>query len=141
MLYPELLALNTICVCMFTFKQFPLMRVLLFVSFLFFQSQAEFIPSASKFIRLFSREFKSVVICLRLSLIIVWLSISFILLPPQTEGLARDLGLWSSGLVPVFHDAATHIKPLVLDLLNQFYIPLEERLLPCLTGKRSGFKK
>lgn len=51
-----------------------------------------------------------------------------------TNGLAHDLGLWTHGLFPIFQDAATHIRPQFLDLIDQFYIPLKDRLKPCLTG-------
>ncbi|KAH8923425.1 hypothetical protein BT69DRAFT_1350163 [Atractiella rhizophila] len=41
-----------------------------------------------------------------------------------TENLKRDLAVWSSGIFPFFASASTSVRPLVLQLLNRFYLPL-----------------
>ena len=64
----------------------------------------------------------------------------------QTEGLHRDLALWSSGLFPFFEYAATSVKvspvigmrpywltdfqPTLLNLFDTYYLPLQDRLRP-----------
>ncbi|KAI0690744.1 Dopey, N-terminal-domain-containing protein [Cytidiella melzeri] len=47
-----------------------------------------------------------------------------------SEGLIRDLALWSSGLFPFFEYAATSVKPLLLNLLETHYLPLQAYLRP-----------
>ncbi|PHJ16807.1 n-terminal domain-containing protein, partial [Cystoisospora suis] len=40
------------------------------------------------------------------------------------DGLSKDLATYSAGLLPFFQDGATHVKPLFLDLINAYYLPL-----------------
>ncbi|CCM03665.1 uncharacterized protein FIBRA_05809 [Fibroporia radiculosa] len=47
-----------------------------------------------------------------------------------TEGLHRDLALWSSGLFPFFEYAATSVKPTLLNLFDTYYLPLQVDLRP-----------
>ncbi|KAL0565856.1 hypothetical protein V5O48_016166, partial [Marasmius crinis-equi] len=47
-----------------------------------------------------------------------------------SEGLKRDLGLWSSGLFPFFEFAATSVKPTLLNLYDTHYLPLQAGLRP-----------
>ncbi|KAJ3346583.1 hypothetical protein HDU83_002866 [Entophlyctis luteolus] len=51
-----------------------------------------------------------------------------------TEQLTEDLPLWSYGLFPFFQNAATSVKPLLLQLYDRFYLPLGVRLRPSLKG-------
>ena len=46
--------------------------------------------------------------------------------------LADDLPTYSSGLFPLLQYASTTIKPMVLRLLEKYYVPLGTRLKPCL---------
>ncbi|TFK26748.1 hypothetical protein FA15DRAFT_255211 [Coprinopsis marcescibilis] len=46
------------------------------------------------------------------------------------EGLKRDLALWSAGLFPFFEYAATSVKPTLLNLYEQHYLPLQSGLRP-----------
>lgn len=65
----------------------------------------------------------------------------------QTEGLKRDLPLWSSGLFPFFEYAATSVKvrtvwalypfsflqflqPMLLELYDTYYLPMQAGLRP-----------
>ncbi|KAH9920216.1 Dopey, N-terminal-domain-containing protein [Epithele typhae] len=48
----------------------------------------------------------------------------------QSEGLLRDLALWSSGLFPFFEYASTAVKPTVLNLFDTHYLPLQAALRP-----------
>ncbi|OJT08448.1 Protein dopey [Trametes pubescens] len=47
-----------------------------------------------------------------------------------SEGLQRDLALWSSGLFPFFEYASTAVKPTVLNLFDTNYLPLQAGLRP-----------
>ncbi|OCH88751.1 hypothetical protein OBBRIDRAFT_64803 [Obba rivulosa] len=47
-----------------------------------------------------------------------------------SEGLQRDLPLWSSGLFPFFEYAATSVKPTLLNLFDTYYLPLQSGLRP-----------
>ncbi|KAF8640453.1 hypothetical protein AX17_000117 [Amanita inopinata Kibby_2008] len=47
-----------------------------------------------------------------------------------SEGLRRDLALWSSGLFPFFEYAATSVKPTLLNLYDTHYLPLQAGLRP-----------
>ncbi|KAG1886069.1 Dopey, N-terminal-domain-containing protein [Suillus subluteus] len=47
-----------------------------------------------------------------------------------TEGLKRDLPLWSSGLFPFFEYAATSVKPILLTIYDTHYLPLQAGLRP-----------
>ena len=48
----------------------------------------------------------------------------------QPDGLKRDLSLWSSGLFPFFEYAATNVRPVLLELFEKYYIPLQDELRP-----------
>lgn len=52
------------------------------------------------------------------------------MLTAQTEGLKRDLLVWSSGLFPFFQYAATSVRPALLNLYETYYLPLGEDLRP-----------
>ncbi|KAF8845997.1 hypothetical protein BDN67DRAFT_891629, partial [Paxillus ammoniavirescens] len=47
-----------------------------------------------------------------------------------TEGLKRDLPLWSSGLFPFFEYASTSVKPTLLNIYDTNYLPLQGALRP-----------
>ncbi|KAJ7742186.1 Dopey, N-terminal-domain-containing protein [Mycena olivaceomarginata] len=55
---------------------------------------------------------------------------SHILAVLGSEGLKRDLALWSSGLFPFFEYAATSVKPALLNLYDTHYLPLQSDLRP-----------
>ncbi|KAF7302659.1 Dopey-N domain-containing protein [Mycena chlorophos] len=55
---------------------------------------------------------------------------SHILAVLGSEGLKRDLALWSSGLFPFFEYAATSVKPALLNLYDTHYLPLQASLRP-----------
>ncbi|KZT08595.1 uncharacterized protein LAESUDRAFT_757319 [Laetiporus sulphureus 93-53] len=55
---------------------------------------------------------------------------SHILAVLGTEGLHRDLALWSSGLFPFFEYAATSVKPTLLNIFDTYYLPLQSGLRP-----------
>ena len=46
------------------------------------------------------------------------------------DGLRRDLQVWTPGLLPFFPHAATSVRPLVLDVYERFYLPLQFDLRP-----------
>uniref|UniRef100_A0A0G4IFE5 Uncharacterized protein n=1 Tax=Chromera velia CCMP2878 TaxID=1169474 RepID=A0A0G4IFE5_9ALVE len=52
----------------------------------------------------------------------------------QAAGLSEDLATYSSGLFPFFSNAATHVKPIFIHVIQQYFLPLGDRLLPCLSG-------
>ncbi|KIJ66430.1 hypothetical protein HYDPIDRAFT_26778 [Hydnomerulius pinastri MD-312] len=47
-----------------------------------------------------------------------------------TEGLKRDLPMWSSGLFPFFEYASTSVKPTLLNIYDTHYLPLQQALRP-----------
>ncbi|EIW69034.1 hypothetical protein TREMEDRAFT_71761 [Tremella mesenterica DSM 1558] len=55
---------------------------------------------------------------------------SHIFLSIGTEGLKRDLLIWSSGLFPFFQFAATSVRPLLLNMYERYYLPLQDGLRP-----------
>ncbi|KAE9401014.1 hypothetical protein BT96DRAFT_956680 [Gymnopus androsaceus JB14] len=55
---------------------------------------------------------------------------SHILAVLGSEGLKRDLPVWSSGLFPFFEYAATSVKPTLLNLYDTHYLPLQAGLRP-----------
>ncbi|KAK7063885.1 dopey-N domain-containing protein [Favolaschia claudopus] len=55
---------------------------------------------------------------------------SHILAVLGSEGLKRDLAVWSSGLFPFFEYAATSVKPALLNLFDTHYLPLQADLRP-----------
>lgn len=50
------------------------------------------------------------------------------------DQLVQDLPLYSLGLLPMLENASPTNKPSVVQLLQQHYLPLRERLEPCLPG-------
>ncbi|WVQ73679.1 hypothetical protein IAR50_003259 [Cryptococcus sp. DSM 104548] len=46
------------------------------------------------------------------------------------DGLNRDLTIWSSGLFPFFQYAATSVRPLLINIYETYYLPLQEHLRP-----------
>lgn len=52
--------------------------------------------------------------------------------------LSSDLALYGSGLFPFFVHSSTQIKPIFLDLIDQYFLPLGPGLLPCLSGLLVG---
>ncbi|TFY67972.1 hypothetical protein EVG20_g3733 [Dentipellis fragilis] len=51
-----------------------------------------------------------------------------------SEGLKRDLALWTSGLFPFFEYAATSVKPTLLNLYETYFLPLQGGLRPVMKG-------
>ncbi|XP_026556320.1 protein dopey-2 isoform X2 [Pseudonaja textilis] len=49
-----------------------------------------------------------------------------------TKWLAKDLFLYSSGLFPLLGVAALSVKPVLLDLYENYFLPLQKSLLPSL---------
>lgn len=52
--------------------------------------------------------------------------------------LSFDLALYGSGLFPFFVHSSTQVKPIFLDLIDQYFLPLGPGLLPCLSGLLVG---
>lgn len=50
------------------------------------------------------------------------------------ENLSKDLFLYANGLFPLLANAALSVKPVLLQLYEQFFLPLKQALRPCLTG-------
>lgn len=50
----------------------------------------------------------------------------------QKEGLLSDLGMYTSGIFPLFEHAATMVKTAILNLLEKHFLELES--LPCLSS-------
>ena len=48
--------------------------------------------------------------------------------------LTKDLFIYSAGLFPLLAAAAISVKPVLLDLYEQFYVPLGPHLIPGLPG-------
>ena len=46
------------------------------------------------------------------------------------NGLRRDLPVWTPGLLPLFQNAATSVRPALLDIFDQSYVPLGSDLRP-----------
>ncbi|TFK56468.1 hypothetical protein OE88DRAFT_1715528 [Heliocybe sulcata] len=57
---------------------------------------------------------------------------SYILAVIGSDGLKRDLQLWSSGLFPFFQYASTSVRPIVLNIYETHYLPLQEGLRPAM---------
>ena len=49
-------------------------------------------------------------------------------------GLARNLHIFCSGLFPLFSQASTNVKSVLIDLYESEFLRLGEHLLPCLQG-------
>ena len=60
------------------------------------------------------------------------LDLIFARLGPQ--GLVPQLSIWSMGLLPLLQHASSRVKPVLLTLLEKYYVPLGARLLPALPG-------
>ncbi|KAI8459463.1 Dopey, N-terminal-domain-containing protein [Phakopsora pachyrhizi] len=56
----------------------------------------------------------------------------YILTTIGSDGLRRDLQVWSTGLFPFFQYAATTVRPIVLGLFETFYLPLKAELRPAM---------
>ncbi|KAF7457947.1 Dopey, N-terminal domain-containing protein [Cryptosporidium felis] len=54
------------------------------------------------------------------------------------DELTLDLALYGSGLFPFFAHSSTQVKPIFLDLIDNFFLPLGPTLLPCLSGLLVG---
>ncbi|GJJ70854.1 hypothetical protein EMPS_03204 [Entomortierella parvispora] len=54
------------------------------------------------------------------------------------DQLAEDITLWSYGLFPFLQNAALSVKPQLLDIYEKFYLPLKDRLKPCLKSFMIG---
>ncbi|RCH94744.1 hypothetical protein CU098_001184, partial [Rhizopus stolonifer] len=50
------------------------------------------------------------------------------------DQLADDLALWSTGLFPFVQYAATHVKPQILSIFENYYFPLKGRLRTSIRG-------
>lgn len=50
------------------------------------------------------------------------------------DGLAQDLFLYSSGLFPLLEYGSMQVKPVLIDIYEQYYLPLGLALLPGLSG-------
>ncbi|TXT04269.1 hypothetical protein VHUM_04267 [Vanrija humicola] len=46
------------------------------------------------------------------------------------DGLRRDLLIWSSGLFPFFQNAATSVRPALINIYETYYLPLKADLRP-----------
>ena len=50
------------------------------------------------------------------------------------DGLADDLFVYCWGLFPLFDYASMQVRPVVLDMYEQYLLPLGPRLIPALQG-------
>lgn len=48
--------------------------------------------------------------------------------------LAKDLSIYSTGLFVLFPNASVQIKPKILHVFEQYYLPLKRALIPSLNG-------
>ncbi|XP_071956743.1 protein DOP1A-like isoform X2 [Antedon mediterranea] len=60
----------------------------------------------------------------------------FKIIPQQT--LCQDMFIYSSGIFPLLGNAAMSVKPVLLSLYEEYYLPLGEHLKPALTGLLQG---
>ncbi|KAK6591004.1 hypothetical protein RS030_111782 [Cryptosporidium xiaoi] len=56
----------------------------------------------------------------------------------EKSELSLDLALYGSGLFPFFVHSSTQVKPIFLDLIERYFLPLGPSLLPCLSGLLVG---
>jgi len=49
-----------------------------------------------------------------------------------TEGLSKDLSIYSYGLFPLLQYSAMNVKPQLLNLYEKYYLPLGKDLKPCM---------
>ncbi|KAF9201272.1 hypothetical protein BGZ49_008474 [Haplosporangium sp. Z 27] len=54
------------------------------------------------------------------------------------DQLAEDITLWSYGLFPFLQYASLSVKPQLLDIYEKYYLPLKDRLRPCLKSFMIG---
>ncbi|KAI1316511.1 hypothetical protein EDD11_009924 [Mortierella claussenii] len=54
------------------------------------------------------------------------------------DQLAEDITLWSYGLFPFLQYASLSVKPQLLDIYEKYYLPLKDRLKPCLKSFMIG---
>lgn len=50
------------------------------------------------------------------------------------DHFSKDMGVYSCGIFPFFQYANSQVKPKLLDLIEDFYLPLGKNLIPCLPG-------
>lgn len=50
------------------------------------------------------------------------------------ENLARDLSIYTSGLFPLLANAGLPVKPVLIGIYEQYFLPLKKALRPCLIG-------
>ena len=50
----------------------------------------------------------------------------------------QDMFIYSAGLFPLLGNAAMSVKPVLLNLYEEHYLPLGEHLKPALTGLLQG---
>jgi hypothetical protein len=50
------------------------------------------------------------------------------------ENLSKDLFLYSSGLFPLLANAALSVKPVLIGIYENYFLPLKQALRPCLVG-------
>uniref|UniRef100_A0ABM0M468 Protein dopey-1-like n=1 Tax=Saccoglossus kowalevskii TaxID=10224 RepID=A0ABM0M468_SACKO len=55
-----------------------------------------------------------------------------------SKRLAQDLFLYSAGIFPLLHNAAMSVRPVLLNLYEEHYMPLGEQLKPGLNGLLLG---
>ncbi|XP_033095946.1 protein dopey-1-like isoform X2 [Anneissia japonica] len=60
----------------------------------------------------------------------------FKIIPQQT--LCQDMFIYSAGIFPLLGNAAMSVKPALLSLYEEYYLPLGEHLKPALTGLLQG---
>jgi Dopey, N-terminal len=54
------------------------------------------------------------------------------------ERLASELFIYSAGLFPLLGYAAMNVRPYLLEIYEKYFVPLQERLRPALSGFLSG---
>lgn len=48
--------------------------------------------------------------------------------------MSKDLFIYSAGLFPLLAAAAISVKPVLIDIYEEFYVPLGAYLIPALPG-------
>lgn len=48
--------------------------------------------------------------------------------------MAQDVAFYAMGLFPLYQYASTGVKPAILDIFDNYFLPLNHKLLPCLPG-------
>jgi len=54
------------------------------------------------------------------------------------KGLSQDLFLYSSGLFPLLGNAAMSVKPVLMNIYEEYFVSLGKALIPCLPGLLLG---